>query len=737
MDPFASTFHCYQQLLRAERSGESTYFRSGVNCHTCVAEGELETFKRCSGCKTVLYCSKECQLKDWKGRDHHEPHKVQCSGFKGHMAHLAAVQSVIRSFPWGRIEESGIFFHDLARARFGVLGGAGFGFWSQSGLGLFEDKEEDKFMTARRTETPDFWKKWDKKLEEQKKITFVDGQELLKDRHLTDDEGWKLPAEQVVHRDFSGGQPPRRRLSLLRDWDDWHSWREVPKSSPASLLMHYPLSIYWMLTDTLKVASSGSESRVHLTVHYIGAEVELNFIPIRVPIFSYDAPEACGSGSIRVLLHTATKHWTIPDLPTYGPKPDAILACNAGLFTYDASLDVVRGALRYKIPFAVTDYQQYMLERNDSTVSKISSFRRGTPRPVQLNPFHRPGQRGDGRTVLAPNLVNGFILAVSVGRGDHVHHCLGFDHHPPSIESMPEPNLEPNLEPMLPPELEQLIFEIPALSRPATIPRLMLVAQQVHAWVEPLLYRVVCVADTPPIEGFPRFTMDLLENALKRKPRSFFKGAVRSVFVGLTGDILNPGFFPQIQSFLGACKGITSLYMADPYLPPYRMLMYVAPMPLRRLAVKPSAIFYDRFYFKDPAFRQLTHLHLIWHLGFFAGGDPKEWKKLASLPHLTHFAFESPDTRALIYPALQACPRLECCILLCPPGADMDPAVLLPESGDVRFVVAAMSDAQVDWQHGVMGSDDMWARADAVIAERRAAIVAERLAKEAREAEAA
>ncbi|KAJ6465616.1 hypothetical protein C8R47DRAFT_1154686 [Mycena vitilis] len=276
MDSFAPTFHSYRELLRAERSGESMSFSSAVYCHTCLAKGELETSKRCSGCKTVLYCSKECQLKDWKGRRYpHQPHKVLCSVFKGHMSHLPAVQYVIRSFPWGRVEESGIFFHDLARARFGVLGGAGFGFWSQSGLGIFEDKEEDKFMTARRKDNPDFWKMWDRKLEEQKKITFLDGQDLLNDRHLTDDEGWKLPAEQVVHRGFSGLQPPRRRLSLLRNWDDWHSWRKVPKSSPASLLMHYPLSIYWMLTETLNVASVESkESRVHLTVHYIGAEVD-------------------------------------------------------------------------------------------------------------------------------------------------------------------------------------------------------------------------------------------------------------------------------------------------------------------------------------------------------------------------------------------------------------------------------------------------------------------------------
>ncbi|KAJ7675630.1 hypothetical protein DFH06DRAFT_663438 [Mycena polygramma] len=387
----------------------------------------------------------------------YEPHKVWCSAFKGHMDCLSEVQSVIRSFPWGRVEEDGIFFDDLARARYKLLGGAGFGFWSQRGRGLFQDDEDDEYIKNRNSEIPGAGAKWERMKEEQKKIKFVNGQDLLEDKHLTDHEGWKLSAEQVVHRDFSGVQPPRRRLSLLRNWDEWHSWRKVPKSSPASLLMHYPLSIYWMLTETLKVASIKSkESRVHLTVHYIGAEVELNFIPIfaelalllpqhdvdlvlfgpcvyylgregvkpehrssligrfvpdsRVPIFTYDAPEACGSGSIRVLLHTETKHWTISGLPTYGSEPDAILACNAGLFTYDASLDVVRGALRYKIPFAVTDYQQYMLESNALTISKTGI----TLPPVKLNPFHKPGQRDCRRSVLAPDLVNGFILAVSV-----------------------------------------------------------------------------------------------------------------------------------------------------------------------------------------------------------------------------------------------------------------------------------------------------------------------------------
>jgi hypothetical protein len=39
-----------------------------------------------------------------------------------------------------------------------------------------------------------------------------------------------------------------------------------------------------------------------------------------------------------------------------------------------------------------------------------------------------------------------------------------------------------NGSPILPPELEREIFEICAISRPASIPNLMLVAQRVKEW---------------------------------------------------------------------------------------------------------------------------------------------------------------------------------------------------------------------------------------------------------------
>ncbi|KAJ6521621.1 hypothetical protein DFH09DRAFT_1424685 [Mycena vulgaris] len=51
--------------------------------------------------------------------------------------------------------------------------------------------------------------------------------------------------------------------------------------------------------------------------------------------------------------------------------------------------------------------------------------------------------------------------------------------------------------PTLPPELEQHIFELAAISRPACIPTLMLVARRVKHWVEPLLYRTVVIGFQP------------------------------------------------------------------------------------------------------------------------------------------------------------------------------------------------------------------------------------------------
>ncbi|KAJ7167900.1 hypothetical protein C8R46DRAFT_258388 [Mycena filopes] len=407
----------------------------------------------------------QCQTLDWQGRMVREgrPHKEWCAVFKRTTLLMPAAQSIIKSFPWGRLEDDGTFFDDLATAKFKVLGGAGFGFWSQTGLGLHEDDDEDDpALAAHRTRFPD--SEWVQDHEEmrdaQKRIGFVNGQDLLKKKHLADDAGWKLPTSLVLRRDFSLTQPPRRLDSLLESWDEWYAWRGLSKASPVALLMHYPLTVYRMLTHTLGITAAGpskSSKRVSLTVHYIGAEIELNFIPLfselalllpnydinlvffgpcvynigktalkskhraslltramqdDTPVFTYDAPAASGAGRLCVFLHTATKLWAPP---SYGLKPDALVACNAGLFVYPGADALVRASMRQGIPFAVSDYQQYMLESNSAVVAHMQGHR-APPKEVVMNPFQRPGQRHYTKSNLAPSMENGFLLVVCEGK---------------------------------------------------------------------------------------------------------------------------------------------------------------------------------------------------------------------------------------------------------------------------------------------------------------------------------
>lgn len=49
---------------------------TGVQSHSCAACG-LQANLRCSGCKSMHYCSKECQKSDWKGG-----HKATCKASK-------------------------------------------------------------------------------------------------------------------------------------------------------------------------------------------------------------------------------------------------------------------------------------------------------------------------------------------------------------------------------------------------------------------------------------------------------------------------------------------------------------------------------------------------------------------------------------------------------------------------------------------------------------------------------
>jgi hypothetical protein len=192
------------------------------------------------------------------------------------MLRLPAFQAELKQFPWGRLEDDGAFNDDLAKARFAVLGASDMGFGSHrpgtvthanQGVAPPSGNPLMELMFSR--------------------FKHTDGLDLLKESHLTDKEGWRLKDRRLIpFRNFDSVphlSPPQALTAVVNSWKEWHDWRNLPLDSPASLLMSWPISVYWILVDTLRVTkpTSGSpKQRVDLTVHLLGAEVELNYIPL-------------------------------------------------------------------------------------------------------------------------------------------------------------------------------------------------------------------------------------------------------------------------------------------------------------------------------------------------------------------------------------------------------------------------------------------------------------------------
>ena len=71
---------------------------------------------------------------------------------------------------------------------------------------------------------------------------------------------------------------------MLSSWEEYYAYRGLPPSSPCALLLHYPLTLYHLLTSFLKLdvdrPSAGSSDPRKVLVHWVGAERELDIIPL-------------------------------------------------------------------------------------------------------------------------------------------------------------------------------------------------------------------------------------------------------------------------------------------------------------------------------------------------------------------------------------------------------------------------------------------------------------------------
>ncbi|KAJ7666809.1 hypothetical protein DFH06DRAFT_1085985 [Mycena polygramma] len=386
----------------------------------------------CSGCKVVGYCNAPCRAADWKGTLGSQPHSDICEVLQRLPNREPQMRQIALQFPWARRQQDGTFSFTTLRASRNLYGaGAEFGWWT-----------EDQPCCP-------------------PKAQYLPGASLLGRQHLTERPGWKLTDKEIPWLNFSLGGKPLKPASYLQDWASYYEWRGLPIESPAALLLHWPLTVYRLLTISGVIPRPPSETRRQLTVHMLGIEKEVDFLPIfgelalllpntdlslvlfgpgvanllkKVPqnplclaaqptVFQYTAPKISGGGSISISLWRRGDFWDYDQVR----RPDAMVACNAGLSSYPQTwMPVVLAARAFAIPFAVTDYNEISLKNDVSLlIHRLPELlsprltaeeqRRVTASPsypyeVRLNPFMMLGPKHSPMGGI--NAVNGFEMVI-------------------------------------------------------------------------------------------------------------------------------------------------------------------------------------------------------------------------------------------------------------------------------------------------------------------------------------
>ncbi|KAF7369485.1 hypothetical protein MVEN_00278200 [Mycena venus] len=267
----------------------------------------------------------------------------------------------------------------------------------------------------------------------------------------------------------------------------------------------------------------------------------------------------------------------------------------------------------------------------------------------------------------------------------------------------------PSSSPMLPPELEREIFERCALSWPTSVPKLMLVTKCVKEWVEPLLYRIIALAQYGPVTGIPCFTDDVISTAIRQKPPTFFHGAVRHLML-ITHDASDVDY----ETVLSVCGGLEDLWflnldnVEDAWIP------LIECLPLRRLCA-PSGL----CSMLSPAsgvFSRLTHLYLRDQIQ----DAELSVAALIALPTLSHLALDDHTFVHQCHKILELPRPISVLIFMRYYPADWEgQEVVARLAQDMRFVLMNLRNFAKDWQLGAQFGNDYWSAAETFIAKRR------------------
>ncbi|KAL2641635.1 hypothetical protein R1flu_009222 [Riccia fluitans] len=434
-------------------------------CVSCNKAYPPERALRCGGCKSVFYCGVVCQKKEWKGG-----HRDECQKYKEMMERTAELVTKNFSFtvvdfdrPCGWLEEAGLHQKGMWRrlcpcyqsCPYGhlpvgsVVGGfahaTAWGLESGnfppdapividgrrmrgSSIGSYDSisgtadgnkiKKTSAHGSSRSICSPPV------------NITAAgsgedsDGAGTVSSagssRGQTSASGNRGSAGSTVSSD---GPVP----SPLCSWLYYYNFRNLPHSSPVAVILTYPLTVYYAVTQlcasTKKILARNKE----VTIHYLGPKAELDWLPAFAEI-----------GHLLNAFHTGSIHIVMvgPEVPnslsgeaiTLGKKlrityvqgmyqeeasslfhPHMVMALNAGLDLSETWAGDLRLIKQLAVPTYFTDYtESCCLNAQQVLVAAELPLTMG----FCSNPFRSPVRLQIPYTAL-PLYINGFIFGVN------------------------------------------------------------------------------------------------------------------------------------------------------------------------------------------------------------------------------------------------------------------------------------------------------------------------------------
>uniref|UniRef100_A0A8C4WT75 MYND-type domain-containing protein n=1 Tax=Gopherus evgoodei TaxID=1825980 RepID=A0A8C4WT75_9SAUR len=360
-------------------------------CHVCKRHAFQRRLAPCQQCRAVLYCSERCRAADWARSPEDVAHRAWCPRMARYMARARQLADLPFTFT-AEVTSDGFNREGFLAAR-GLTGG----YWAH----------ESMLVRA-----PDYG-------------VGLGGR--------TD---WRPGLLQ------SGGQPQLGGLTPHvppGSWQEYYAWRGLPLGSPLAVLLSYPLSVYYIVTQLapqhfpelnilnkqslrIHIVETGKESDMaplfwELSVLLPHVSLELLFVGGALP------PEADGQ---QVLLQrtvrgghagggggalSLTPPWggggglqlkfcaqAPPLLP--GPKPDLVIGESPRGGSWGA------GPRALRVPAYFTECSEYSCAVDEATVSMATG---GSAGPAHVNPFRSPFRQA-GVDNAMPWYSNAFIF---------------------------------------------------------------------------------------------------------------------------------------------------------------------------------------------------------------------------------------------------------------------------------------------------------------------------------------